>query len=81
MQHETHGSLIFKTVRKIRPTATLKGVTQRAISPHFGGILRKRFTPMRNVIDKVGNVSLFMGDFAPKVVRRIYFTPEKMSEP
>jgi hypothetical protein len=64
----THGSLIFKTVRKIRPTATLEEAMQQAISPHFGGILRKRFTLVQNVTDKVGSASPFMCHFALKVV-------------
>ena len=64
----THGSLIFKTVRKIRPTATLKEAMLRVISPHFGDVLRKRFTLVRNAVGKVGNASHFMNDFAPKVV-------------
>ncbi|MDQ2996757.1 MAG: hypothetical protein M3R61_06830 [Chloroflexota bacterium] len=79
--HSPHGSLIFKTVRKIRPTATFKEAMEWAISPHFGGILRKRFTHAQNVTRKVGGTSLFTSDFAPKVVWRILFTPEKISEP
>jgi hypothetical protein len=81
LQSSSHGSLIFKTVCEIRPTATLKEAMQRAISPHFSDILRKRFTLARNAIGKVGNVSRFISDSAPKVVWRILFTPEKISEP
>ena len=44
----SHGSLILKTVRKIRPTATLIHARLWAVYPTLVVVLRKRFTLTQN---------------------------------